>query len=157
MNKNRAVYLSLSALLLFLNCTGSPVRTWKERFDRTVLELRDIPVTAEGDPADFETFYTVSEKLRILSLNNMEYGMDLLKDLLLTSESIPVRAGAAITLGKIGTRDDAYPLIHALGDSSAFVDDQAYRALKRLTREDFEKNRNVWLNWWQKKEKKHDE
>jgi hypothetical protein len=157
-------YLSIPGLVcvsicLTVNCGPSPVKKWKKSFDAVIEKLAAVPVTEEGDPADFKNFYAVSEELSAISQDS-EYAADLLKDILITSEYIPVRAGAAMTLGRIGTRNDAYALIHALSDSSSFVKHKAHKALKKLTREEFGQDKRAWLEWWnnlKKKEAEHDE
>lgn len=146
-------------ICLMVHCGPTPVEKWKKSFDDAVGKLAAIPVTEKGDPADFKTFYTVSEKLCEVS-GDSEYALDLLKDILITSEYIPVRAGAAMTLGRIGARNDAYTLIHALNDPSSFVKHKVHKALTQLTREEFGQDKRTWLKWWndlKKKEAENDE
>ena len=156
MKQLRLFGLIIICICFFIHCSSSPVKTWKSNFDKVIKKISSIPVTKTGDPADFRKFYTYSDELYPLTKDS-EYALDLLKDLLLTSEYLTVRSAAAMTLGRIGKREDAYTLINALNDTSPFAKNKVYKALKGLTREDFGTDKDKWIEWWNKKEAENDD
>jgi hypothetical protein len=146
----------LCLFLLSAGCRSNGVKDWKIQFDAIIQDISTIKTDSKGGIEDYRKYFICCEKLSGWS-DGTPYAVDLLKDHLLTSEHMPVRAASAEVLGRIGKRKDVNALINALHDSSAFVREKVLKSLKSLTHEDFGTDKAKWSDWWQKIEKEEKE
>lgn len=144
---NKKLFVWIYCLWFLGGCISTPVEDWRKNFHNIIAEIGKIKAQ-DGEIKDYKVFYEHLDALAAF-VHGTEYGIDLLKDLLLTSENIPVRAASAEVLGMKGKIKDAFGIIPALRDRSVLVREKALKALKKLTHEDFGYDRNQWLQWWQ--------
>ena len=64
-----------------------------------------------------------------------------------------VRQRSAYALGKIGEKTVIEPLIAALKDKKLYVRRAAEKSLKKITKQDFGRDYDLWKEWFEKEEK----
>ena len=144
----------LLTVVFSAGCQTDPAVQARKEFDSAISAFEQVPVK-EGKISDFESFYTACDMfIQKYSIPDKGYAVDRLKDMILTADHFPVRAGGALVLGRMGTVNDILPLISALGDRNEFVRKNALKSLTELTHEEFGYNKDAWENWWKEKEKK---